>query len=273
MGRVVAVFARSACVEVGRDLICVGSPELRRGPLNALVTSASALRAWLAGATPGQRVTCTSRRIRLLGAELDFDGARRWHPPRPALPVDGERLLRGIAAMRAAAAGRVPDDGLAFLVGGTSACANRLALIGDEAANMLHDWLVQGDLSRIPQVLENLIGLGPGLTPSGDDFLGGALVALHAFGRSDAAHALAGRVLPLCERGTHPVSAAHLRAAARGEGGEALHACLCALAEAQGAERCVDAIATTGHTSGWDALGGALVVAAAHARPNRTRGA
>jgi len=285
-GCVRAVFARSAYVEVDRAFICVGVPELGCGALNALVTSGSTLRAWLAQVAPGERVTATPRQLRIGGMRIDFARARCWHPPQPALPVDHARLAQGVVQMRRAAIERMPDEGLAFLVAeaspnprarvstapadslaamsGTS--RNPLAPVGHAAASVLQQWLARGaraDPAIAARPLADLIGLGPGLTPSGDDFLGGALVALHAFGRTAAANSLAAWLLPLGDRGTHPISAAHLRAAAAGFGGEALHACLCALAAARDAGASLTAISAVGHTSGWDALAGALTVAAA----------
>lgn len=264
-GRVSAVFERSAYIDFDGQLLCVGGRELRCGPLNALVESDDAVAEWLATLKPGEHVGGTWPQFRSTGARLDFGRATRWHPPHPALPIDRNRLARGIVAMRSAAQGRTPADGLAFLVARIDG-ATPLAQPGRNAANALHDWLTHDgthtDLSRV-QALRELIGLGPGLTPSGDDFLGGALVALHALGKVDRARALADWLLPLCTQATHPISVAHLAAAAHGEGGEALHACLVALAEGRDADEALDAIASVGHTSGWDALAGALSVAAA----------
>jgi len=276
-GYVRAVFAHSAYVELGSQWLCIGGSGLGRGPLNALVGSNQALREWLAGVQPGQRVAGSWPRFRVGGAELDFACALRWHPATPALPIDRGRLARGVIRTRSAARSRVPADGLAFLVPGVDS-SSALARIGRDASSALHDWLAHSSLPP-PHALCALIGLGPGLTPSGDDFLGGALVALHAFGNTDVAKALGEWLLPRCADATHPVSVAHLAAAARGEGGEALHASVCALAEGRDADDALDAIAAVGHTSGWDALAGAMAVASATcvvvsgraARARRTR--
>jgi hypothetical protein len=260
-GCVRAVFERSAYVELGSQWLCVGGSGLGRGPLNALVGVNDALHGWLAALQPGERVAGSWPRFKGGGVELDFASAVRWHPAKPALPIDRECLARGVVNVRSAARSRVPADGLGFLVG-VVASSGPLACIGRDASRALRDWLANFRCPPPPS-LGALIGLGPGLTPSGDDFLGGALVALHAFGKMDPAKALGDWLLPLCANATHPVSVAHLAAAARGEGGEALHACLCALAEGRDANDALDAIAAVGHTSGWDALAGAMAVAAA----------
>jgi len=60
-----------------------------------------------------------------------------------------------------------------------------------------------------------LVGLGPGLTPAGDDVVAGALVALAAAGATRSRDRLAAAVRPLLDR-TTVVSAALLRHAAGG---------------------------------------------------------
>lgn len=263
-GRVRAVFEHSAYVELGGQWLCIGGERLGCGPLNALAASTQAIRRALATLVQDRPVRGAWPRFRTDHARLDFTQAARWHPALPALPIDRARLARGVARMQRAAGARIPRDGLAFVVANMDG-AGSLTDPGTAAANALQAWLARADSSP-PDALRQLIGLGPGLTPSGDDFLGGALVALHAFGERDVARALGAWLLPLCERATHPVSVAHLEAAAHGEGGEALHACLLALADDRDPDDALDAIAAVGHTSGWDALAGAMTVASALGR-------
>jgi hypothetical protein len=68
-----------------------------------------------------------------------------------------------------------------------------------------------------------LIGLGPGLTPSGDDYLGGVLVALRWLGRGLQANSLWRWLEPRLASQTSEISATHLAAAASGQVHEALH--------------------------------------------------
>ena len=261
-GRVRALFERSAYVELGGQWICIGGEGLSRGPLNALAHAPAAIRRWLALPLQDAPVRGEWPVFRVAGMRLDFARAVHWHPPLPSLPVDTARLARGIERMRAAASTRIPGEGLAFLVAGTAA-TGALADAGGAAAEALRAWIPRADAASPPAALHEVIGLGPGLTPSGDDFLGGALIALRALGRDAMARRLGEWLLPRCERATHPISAAHLAAAADGEGGEALHACLLALAGDRDPGAALNAIATVGHTSGWDALAGATTAASA----------
>ena len=100
----------------------------------------------------------------------------------------------------------------------------------------------------------SLIGLGPGLTPAGDDFVGGAMIALRAFGNAPLADRIASWALPLARKRTNRISRAHLECAARGEGHEALHDLLCTFEEKH-----LERLARIGHTSGLDAAAGALL--------------
>jgi hypothetical protein len=119
--------------------------------------------------------------------------------------------------------------------------------------------------------VETLIGLGPGLTPSGDDFLGGVLIALRALGWPDVSDTVGRWLLGRANTRTHPISYAHLRCAADGAGAAVLHDALAALMSpgAPGLRARLDAVAAMGHSSGWDALAGMALVAnlAATAEP------
>ena len=99
---------------------------------------------------------------------------------------------------------------------------------------------------------DSLIGLGPGLTPAGDDFVGGAMIALRASGDARLADRVAAWALPLAATNTSRISRAHLECAAQGEGHEYLHAFLSAPTMEN-----LDRLASVGHTSGLDAAAGA----------------
>ena len=61
-----------------------------------------------------------------------------------------------------------------------------------------------------------LVGLGPGLTPGGDDVLTGLMAALHACGRADLAHRIGAAARPGIAQRTTALSADLLRLAADG---------------------------------------------------------
>lgn len=269
---VVAPFARSAYVDIAGALVCIGVPELGSGPLNALLPSAVAMQALLASLHDEAPVAGEASGVRVGGVVLDFAHARRWRPVPIALPLDLTKLARGLERVRRVAHEGTPDEGFAFMVA-RARSSNALGAAGLCAAEALQRWLAQGDaMTDLPEAIAALIGLGPGLTPSGDDFVGGALVALHAYGHRPAARRLAAWLLPVAKRTTHPVSVAHLAAAGEGFGSAALHACLHDIVEARDPRANVDRLSAIGHTSGWDALAGVVAVADALIRAGDVRG-
>ena len=112
--------------------------------------------------------------------------------------------------------------------------------------------------AEIPDAAKLLVGLGPGLTPSGDDLLGGLLVGLRRFHCERVADALAEWVLSHAWERTNIISCAHLENAAKGDCGEVLQETLNAIMNGNKAalSEGIAALDTVGHTSGRDALTG-----------------
>src|SRR4051812_12418340 len=216
-----AAFRRSVYVEFsdGR-YACVGDTSLGRGPINALVDAFTA-------PPIGARVV------------ISLQGAERWTPaPLAANPVID------IGALEYAARDRVPSEGLGGLIVDAH---NSLSGHAQPGLDAIERWLIGNALDDDVQML---IGLGPGLTPSGDDYLGGVLIALRALERRPQAQALWRWLEPRLGR-TSAISAAHLVAAAAGEGHEALHACLQALCNRNADwPRTLDEVTKVGHVSG-----------------------
>ena len=214
-GEVCAIFQRSFYLRTAAGFACFGDARLGRGPLNAELDT-------LPSVTIGARLAAS------------LSNARAWTPP----PFrDGPLAL---------ADARPPDEGFGGLVIGRH---NALAVHAQPALEAIDRWLVGHSLDA---AAEGLIGLGPGLTPSGDDYLGGVLVALQLRGRGVHAASLWRWLEPRLAARTSPLSAAHLAAAAAGEAHEALHEVLNG-----GAPERLDGV---GHCSGWDAFAGAMAV-------------
>lgn len=119
-----------------------------------------------------------------------------------------------------------------------------------------------GDADAAAAAAHPLLGLGPGLTPSGDDFVGAALCARLFAARAEGApaawQAAAARLAAVAPARTNEVSAALFADLVAGETYAPLAALLRALAagdleRARGAAR---ALAVIGHSSGWDMLAG-----------------
>jgi hypothetical protein len=229
-GEVCARFQRSVYLRLpGERYACIGDAALGCGPLNALVE----------GFSPPAMGSC-----------LAIDVESLWVPPAPP-----EHVAPDLAALQAAARGRLPAEGLGCLVVDQH---NGLSGHAQPALEAIDRWLVG---NAIVEDAAMLIGLGPGLTPSGDDFLGGVMLALHHVHRETQARGLWRWLEPRLSR-TSAISGAHLAAAAAGEGHEALHAALAHLFQRRpGWPAALDRLDAIGHCSGWDVLAGAAAVA------------
>ncbi len=122
------------------------------------------------------------------------------------------------------------------------------------------------DRTRLMDAARGLVGLGPGLTPSGDDFLGGIFFVAHqlraaypdAWGWEQKS---VDDLLEYASTRTNQISFTLLRDHAHGQGAEPLHAWLAALLGVEelaallgNARRVIE----IGSTSGWDILAGAM---------------
>lgn len=222
-GEVCAAFRRSFYLRCpGERYACLGDASLGHGPLNVLVSG-------LTIPAIGEQVS------------VDTGEAHLWAPPphQPGKPK--------LDALRNAARNRVPAEGLGCLILGAH---NALSGHAQPALEALERWLVGNALGT---EAEQLIGLGPGLTPSGDDYFGGMLVALRLAGRGVQSDGLWRWLQPRLKERTSAISAAHLAAAAAGEAHEALHDVL-------NGDLNLEKLDAVGHCSGWDALAGAVAV-------------
>jgi len=189
-------------------------------------------------------------------------GGRSARPPRAAA------VAQNLHSLEHAVAARNFRDGLGGALTGEDSPLLRHAR---PALQAFDRWL-DSTAAPVPPAVHELLGLGPGLTPSGDDCLAGALVALQAIGKAEAAGRLWDSLRGAAGGRTHAISRAHLAAAAAGEAHEALHLCIEQLfgegdAQWHGALACLQGV---GHCSGWDGLAGAAAVARSVLRDDRS---
>lgn len=282
--RVLAAFRRSMyCRSAEGAVVCVGHLSLGGGPLNILAPVPSGWSWPDLGVTQETRLEASPAAFRFDGRlTFHFAEARLWQPRAPAVDWDHVAFSDGLRALTAEYHRRRPLGGLAPTIpwilgggpiGGAASGPDRslwkAAAPGIAALSAWSGSAVGGRrvLADPPRTVEGLIGLGPGLTPSGDDLLAGALIALRALGWPQAADRLGRWLLRRARARTHAISYAHLVCAAEGEGATALHDTLAALSSpgTPGLGGCLDALSTVGHSSGWDATAGLAVVARAAA--------
>jgi len=237
-GRVLARLGRSTYLTVGDEIVWLAGTGATLHP-----------RAILAPQAPHPEHDAV---------RLEVGALAPWRPP--ALDaVAAAHLAKGWRDLAAAPLGTPGGFGalltgqpLAFPLDGARAAAEALA-----HACARNDAVGAGDAALA------LLGVGGGLTPSGDDYVGGALFAraLVVAPRPDDAVAWRGtadRVVARAPACTHPISAALLGDLAAGRSWAPLHDLVSALAAGtpHAAHAAARRLVTLGHTSGWDMLAG-----------------
>jgi uncharacterized protein DUF2877 len=253
---VAAVFERTFYLASGGTFICVGEPAIGNGPLTLTARLGTCRDLRL---RPHQPAVVCAGHIAIGNTVLAFGRCEPWRPPAWPRALSARELIDISRALASRAAREAPPEGFAAAVLENSCTPGTRGFAGIASrriaafASWLSDALSCGQVPAPP--IEGLIGLGPGLTPSGDDFLAGALALLDALGETRAHAILAQAIKQSAPSLTSPLSACLLGATAAGHVGEHLHAAVSSIISG----RVDDAIAACrliGHSSGWDMMAG-----------------
>lgn len=258
-GRVCAVFESALHACAGEVIVTIGGPKLPPHPYSV---------AW-----PGWHSLEVRRDdpVEVSFAELSVGcrraplGPMRTFRPRhaPRGQAGAVAIASALGAVRLRAAGLPWRGGLHgyFAPSGGDAWEGALLSAARPAIEEAQRAIRRRDFDGLRSAAGVLAGLGPGLTPSGDDFLGGLLAAVrfHAAGRGEpVAQAALDGVAEIVSNRTSAYSGFLVRCAARGMVSAPVERVLRAIqagAPAVAAER-GEAVAATGHSSGVDTLAG-----------------
>lgn len=270
-GEVRAVFSR--CIHVamsGGDFLILGGKDLAAHPAGIL---------WPGFAVDlevGRKVAVTAEGIFTEGRLYrSFEGMCLFTSGsgcRPMAPTD--RVLAAIGTSLRCAAGFSTRGGFHEILlrrlgvmpkDPPGQLSDRLASLGSAQCAALARALALRDWAAFKQQALECIGMGAGLTPAGDDFVGGVLTALRYHGKSRGADVVPQKFFDDLARSaklrTSAFSAFLLGCAARGQVAEPFDAWISSVhrGEAETAVRCVSDIAAIGHSSGLDTLTGMLL--------------
>jgi hypothetical protein len=247
-GRVIAVFPSAVYLRLDRSaepaVIALTASDAVRPP-NAVVLAVPTRQEPFRTVREGDE-THVGDGCALIGGRLRAR-VRRWWDPTPVLgPLSLARLSQGERAL--------------------DTVTGPWGLSGHEAPQRLADACVTGDLAQAVVAAERIVGLGPCLTPSGDDALAGLLLALRLLGGAVSG---GGRAVWLadwlgaavtahaCER-TTSLAATLLHCAARGQASFEAAAVLRGIAGQDPLVPAARRLIATGHTSGADLAWGLL---------------
>jgi len=137
-------------------VIAISPPDALRLP-NAVITGAFQARA---------SESCWAGEGRVLACGLDIRIMRWWDPSPVFGPLSRARLDHGCSVLARLCAAAEHGPGLA----------------GHDGPGQLAACCASGDLAGAVEAVEQLVGLGPGLVPSGDSMVSGILLALRLLG-------------------------------------------------------------------------------------------
>lgn len=258
-GRVAAVFASSLYVRFGDAWACLGGRNIGRGPLN-VPCDAVRPKDWREVTALGSPAVVRGGRLHLSDGFVVLGGAPDWQSTAaPSWTISS--LASGLRALSAALPADLPKGGLAGFIGPAVSPRTMVEKVAAPAVEELSRWAATppGTGTGCPSgAVSALLGLGPGLTPSGDDFLAGFVVALRTVRHLSTARTLSREISEKAPNLTSDLSAAHLQSAIRAGLNEDMQTLLHALLTGRsGAITAgVTKLSAKAHYSSWDMLAG-----------------
>ncbi|WP_199548168.1 DUF2877 domain-containing protein [Streptomyces sp. N35] len=264
-GRVHSVFTRVVNVVTPQDtLIALAARDAGHAP-RTLTTDVADWSGW--GIEEGQPVTFTPGVLTLEvpygPLRLTLKGARAWHPELPSLAqLDRDELAAAATHLAQLNQEHGPLGGML----GPTSDAGPMDLAITRALAEGRTRLIAAVRDRDPDATRAailaLLGLGPGLTPAGDDFLTGVALLAALPGSAQAAFVpVLEEVLAAHPGRTTDVSLATLREAADGRARDELLDVLRLVADRAQPQQLaapVRKVLAIGHTSGSDTLSGLI---------------
>lgn len=276
-GEVHSVFERTFNILFGDELVGVARSDATRSPIDLITDISPSESMSSLGVLVGMPVGKTNDRL-LIGEvlEISLNGAEIW---RPRTRVDGqptfEHVKKNLKTVERFVAGKGGREGLGQLLFHIGRIAvgkkpstsdfNRAAKATLPHLIDLFKAIKSGSINDVKKISRNLVGLGPGLSPSADDALVGLMVAF--WWSTGSLGGDIGRVKKINEAivsyagKTTLLSQQLLRHAARGETNEAVEALLDAifLGKTEDVEAGAEKVLRIGETSGMDMMVGLLL--------------
>jgi hypothetical protein len=253
--KVIGVTSRGLFLSIEQRVLFV-SFERWRGPLTINVEQPF-------DCAIGEGVRLSSTRLIFPAIEVDLSTTNVWQAPAAsAASPSPDEQLRALRHVAREVLARNSGAGLGVLLAHLLDLPEKQALSAIEAAQLarliqLRDSLHNAPFDQATELIEGLLGLGRGLTPSGDDVTIGLLLMLNRWQRERDWRTLNQRAIDLAYRRTTTLSANLIECAAEGEADERLINVVDGLvAGTPPIEECVGCVLGWGNSSGSDVLVG-----------------
>lgn len=275
--QIITTFKRSFyCRDTMNNIICIGQDEIGRGPFTLLCSPNSPWPAHAFSTTRQIRVLKNQLLLEETGVTFDLKGAQVWNKGLRAISGQNDHLLNDVCWVAHKVFCDAPLESLGPVVASFFPLKiEKKRHSPDILTNSLHKRFVDvvSEIRHLPLLLpkghyntslavclERLIGLGPGLTPSGDDFLAGVVMGLFKTGRHGEAAWLARCFYRSAQGRVTDISLAFYKALKEGLVAEPYQNLLEALGtgESWNLGRSLDQVIQFGATSGWDSITGML---------------
>lgn len=232
-------------------IISIVQPSIGAGPFSIVVDAERPFPATINPATP---ITKTADSLQIGTLHIDLRPAQLWQPGPPWNLLREQHQWLTILPDLQTAVSQQQDR----LTAGSPA---NFASQFQTATAAVCTAIVHPNSAELETAVIQLAGLGPGLTPAGDDFLLGMLLGLWATRPEAMVVELAERVVETAVPRTTQLSAAWLKAAAKGEAWSAWHDFLQALLAGDNWHDSFHHILNNGATSGIASLLGFITTA------------
>ncbi|MDI6600306.1 MAG: DUF2877 domain-containing protein [Thermoanaerobacteraceae bacterium] len=262
-GTIHSVFERAANIDFGEMMISLLNPVIGNNPYGIVLDVPRDFSLLGLGLYPGQRVWYSDLRISIAGVpeEIDTGSAALWDGSLKtgAMNIETGFIQKNTAVLKDGLK-EYAAYGLASIPFPAGASDNLYVAYMRPRLNTFLCRLKALDEYGLKDVLGEMVGFGPGLTPSADDFLTGFIGAIHLLSSEKYLDLLKSAVMHNIKRTTR-ISSIMLASAAEGEFPEFLKDLMIGLAS-NGDRECLSELLerelNTGATSGADTAAGLI---------------
>jgi len=260
--RILHVFDR-ACnfINECREVLSIVTPQIGNGPFNLVIQEDVRFSEHL---SLESLISVFPTQLNLGHLTINTDNAKLWSP-RPDWEMLHNRrydILGQLMSLRATIESKQSPFESGIASQREAMTLPQLPITNYQSSNSLISSITNADLPSSLTATQKLAGLGIGLTPAGDDFIIGAVLAAWIIHPPEIARVLAKEVTEVAAPLTTSLSAAWLRSAGRGAAGILWHKFFESLLTGNSfsIQVQITKLLSVGHTSGEDALAGFLGV-------------